>query len=64
LNQLICDLVHALVQNKLSGHRHALAHGIDRMAALVGRLRDLDDVVERRWAVNFENITDPLRRVG
>ena len=58
---LVSNLVLAIVQKKFAGNRHAFAHGVDRVAAFIGELRNLNNFIDRRGGFDVEKITESPR---
>ena len=57
----INDCVFPVVENDFSGNRHALAHGVYRVAAFIGELRDFDDLIGWRGGLDVKKIAEPSR---
>ena len=47
-------------QDNFPGYGHTLMHGVSRMAASIGQLRNLEDLVLRRAALDVKKIAEPL----
>ena len=45
--ELISDFVFPIIEDQLSRHRHTFTHGVNRMAAFIGRLGDFDHILQR-----------------
>ena len=57
----IDDRVLPLIQYDFPGNRHALAHGVYRVAAFIGELRDFDDLIGWRGGLDVNKIAEPSR---
>jgi hypothetical protein len=54
-------IAYPLIQYDFPGNQHALAHGVYRVAAFIGELRDFDDLIGWRGGLDVKKIAEPSR---